>query len=50
MSVTKNNVELVGPELFGEPGVNVFAILDGASVPGLVQTLHRCNPDRKSVV
>src|SRR4051812_17540268 len=47
MSVIKNNLELVGPELFGEPGVNVFAILDGASVPGLVQLLHRCSPQHE---
>src|SRR4051794_18563186 len=47
MTVIKNNVQLIGPDLFGEPGVNVFAILDGASVPGLVQTLHRCNPERE---
>jgi hypothetical protein len=40
----KNNVQLIGPELFGEPGVNAFALLDGASVPGLVQVLHRCSP------
>ena len=43
----KNNAELIGPELFGEPGVNAFVILDGASVPGLVQHLHRCDPVRE---
>ena len=43
----KNNVELVSPELFAEPGVNTYAILDGASVPGLVQMLHECKPDHE---
>ena len=47
MTIIKNNVQLIGPELFGEPGVNAYAILDGASIPGLVQTLHRCNPERE---
>ena len=40
----KNNIQLIGPELFGEQGVNAFVLLDGASVPGLVQLLHRCSP------
>jgi hypothetical protein len=47
VNATKNNTQLIGPELFGEPGVNAYAILDGASIPGLVQTLHRCNPTRE---
>jgi hypothetical protein len=41
----KNNVQLIGPELFAEPGFNAFVVLDGASVPGLVQVLHRCTPE-----
>lgn len=45
MSVTKTNSELVSPELFGEPGMNTFAILDGASVPGLVPMLYRLTPE-----
>ena len=40
----KNNIQMIGPELFGEPGVNAFVLLDGASVPGLVQLLHRWSP------
>ena len=42
--MTNNNIQLIGHELFGEPGVNAFAVLDGASVPGLVQLLQRCSP------
>ena len=34
----------LGHELFEEPDVNAFAVLDGASVPGLVQLLERCSP------
>jgi hypothetical protein len=40
----KNNVQLISPELFAEPGVNTYAILDGASVPDLVGKLHECGP------
>jgi hypothetical protein len=43
----KNKVELISPELFAEPGVNTYAILDGASVPGLVLRLHECQPNHE---
>jgi hypothetical protein len=38
-------VEAVGAFLFGEPGLGVFAVLDGASVPGLVEKLHALKPE-----
>jgi hypothetical protein len=41
----ENSVELVGPHLFAEDGMSVFAVLDGASVPGLVKKLHENRPE-----
>lgn len=41
----KNIVESVGAYLFSEDQNNIYAILDGASVPELPQILHRYQPD-----
>lgn len=38
-------VESVGQYLFSDEKANVFAILDGASVDGLLQRLHRDRPE-----
>lgn len=40
----------VGPlekQLFGDGSTNVFAVLDGASVPNLLQLLHDFDPERE---
>lgn len=42
---SENVVQAVSRYLFAEPGANVFAILDGASVPGLLTSLYRYQPD-----
>jgi len=47
MTPMKTSVQRINSELFDDPGVNAFAILDGASVPGLLQHLHRCDPVRE---
>ncbi len=47
MTPMKNTAQRVGSELFDDSSVNAFAILDGASIPGLVQHLHRCDPIRE---
>lgn len=41
----ENSVELVGPHLFAKDGMSVFAVLDGASVPGLVKKLYENRPE-----
>lgn len=38
-------VQAVSQYLFAEPGANVFALLDGAAVPGLLTSLYRYQPD-----
>jgi hypothetical protein len=38
-------METVRELLFGDPGTDVFAVLDGASVPGLVQKLYALKPE-----
>jgi hypothetical protein len=40
----KNNVELISPELFADPGTKVYAVLDGASVAGLIGKLYQWRP------
>ena len=47
MTPIQTNVQRISSEMFDDPGVNAFAILDGASVPGLVQLLHRHDPTRE---
>ncbi len=37
--------EQVRDHLFSDEGANVFAVLDGASVPGLLGKLYACQPD-----
>ncbi len=39
-----NNVELISPELFADPGTGVYAVLDGASIPGLISKLYQLRP------
>lgn len=38
-------VQAVGQHLFAEEGSNVFAVLDGASAPDLLDTLDRLEPE-----
>lgn len=46
--MTMNDVsEAVGGFLFGDRGLGVFAILDGASVPGLLEKLHVLKPEHE---
>ena len=40
----KANIQFVKQHLFGEPETNVYAVLDGASVPDLVQVLWERQP------
>jgi hypothetical protein len=40
-----DTTEAVGGFLFGDPGEGVFAVLDGASVPGLLEKLHALKPE-----
>ena len=47
MTPMKTSAQRINSELFDDPGVNAFAILDGASIPGLLQHLHRCDPVRE---
>ncbi|MEP6537302.1 MAG: DUF4123 domain-containing protein [Bryobacteraceae bacterium] len=47
MTPMKTAVQRIASELFEDPGLNAFAILDGASVPGLLQHMHRCDPVRE---
>src|SRR6266581_9556016 len=42
---SENMVQAVSQYLLAEPGVNVFAILDGAAAPGLLTSLYRYQPD-----
>src|SRR5262249_8859823 len=42
--IMKNMVPSVSPHLFAEEGTQVFAVLDGASVPGLLDNLYRYEP------
>ena len=42
---TDEIVESVGGQLFSEEDVNVFAVLDGASAPGLLDKLYGLAPD-----
>ncbi len=43
----KQIVEAVSHELFGEEGCQVFAVLDGASVPDLLDQLDECQPEHQ---
>lgn len=38
-------VEALSQSLFGEEGLNAFAVLDGASVEGLLDKLDECEPE-----
>jgi hypothetical protein len=40
-----NMVEAVNAFLFGDPSLSVFAVLDGASIPGLRQKFHVLKPE-----
>jgi hypothetical protein len=42
--VTEGIVESVGAHLFADEDLNVFAVLDGASVPGLLDKLYGLSP------
>ena len=41
----KNIGDEVGEVLFGEPGLSAFAVLDGASVSGLLDKLYALKPE-----
>lgn len=42
--IIEDVVESVGEHLFSDEDVNVFAVLDGASVPGLLDKLYGLSP------
>lgn len=42
---TENIVLALKQQLFGDQETNVFAVLDGASIPDLRMTLHRLQPE-----
>lgn len=42
---TEETIESVSDYLFREPGANVFAVLDGASVAGLLDKLYELSPN-----
>src|SRR5262249_18411042 len=39
------DIERVAEHLFAHPELNVFAVLDGASLPGLLETLYQMMPN-----
>ena len=41
----EETIESVGQYLFAEQDANVFAVLDGASVPGLLDKLYGLSPN-----
>jgi hypothetical protein len=43
--VIEENVEAVGEHLFADEEVNLFAVLDGASVPALLDKLYGLSPN-----
>ena len=43
--VIEEIIETVGEQLFSDEEANVFAILDGASAPGLLDKLYGLSPD-----
>ena len=43
----KGLTEVLGARLFGVSGMNVYAVLDGASIPSLLETLHREEPEHE---
>jgi hypothetical protein len=43
----KETLENIAPHLFTEDAENVFALLDGASVPGLLQKLLQLKPEHE---
>jgi hypothetical protein len=43
--IMEEMIESVGERLFSDEGVNVFAVLDGASVPGLLEKLYTLSPN-----
>lgn len=40
-------MKALSPKLFGDDGAGVFAVLDGASVPGLPQALFEMKPEHE---
>jgi hypothetical protein len=43
--IAEEIVESIGEHLFSDEDVNVFAVLDGASVPGLLDKLYGLSPN-----
>jgi Domain of unknown function (DUF4123) len=41
----KDHVQTLSQYLFADPDTSVFAVLDGASVPGLIKALYQQKPD-----
>src|SRR5262245_21298359 len=41
----EETIESISDHLFGEPDANVYAVLDGARVPGLLDKLYATAPD-----
>lgn len=43
--MVENKTKTIEEHLFAEDGMNVFAVLDGASIPGLLPELDRLKPE-----